>query len=170
MTAVGRTVRGIAAALAAGAAAAAYGPARAQPGPAASPIAGAWSGEYVCNQGLTAITLTISRSDPSDVRALFHFYAAPSNPGVPTGCFDMSGTYDPASGRLVLKGGNWLLRPPNYYVVDFVGQIDPATGRFTGRAEGPGCTVFSLSRRGSPRSTPRACRPPDDTVASLAPQ
>jgi hypothetical protein len=130
-------------------------------------VQGSWSGEYVCNQGRTGLTLTIGRSDEDGVRALFHFYAAPGNPGVPQGCFEMAGRYDPASGDLRLKGGRWLLRPPGYVAVDFTGNVDAAGDRFEGRVTGFNCTIFRLSRRPSPRPTPPECRP--DLVASAAP-
>lgn len=132
---------------------------------AAAPIVGTWSGEYICNQGLTGVTLTITRGEPRDVRALFHFYEAPSNPGVPTGCFEMAGTYDPGSGALRLEGGRWLLRPATYVVVDFIGRLSPG-GRFEGRVDGPGCSTFRLARRPSPLPVPRECRPRPETVAA----
>lgn len=131
-------------------------------------LKGTWSGEYVCNQGLTGVTLTITKGDPKNVRALFHFYEAPSNPGVPQGCFEMDGTLEPSSGELRLEGGRWLLQPPGYVVVDFIGRLDVATGRFEGRVEGYNCTTFRLVRRPSPLPVPRECRPKDDTVASLS--
>jgi len=143
------------------------GPASAQSRGDASPLTGTWSGEYVCNQGLTGVTLTVTRGEARDVRALFHFYAAPGNPGVPTGCFEMAGTYDPGSGEMRLEGGRWLLQPPDYVTVDFIGRLDPATGRFAGQVDGPGCGTFRLARRPSPLPVPRACRPRPETVASV---
>ncbi len=113
------------------------------------------------------MTLTVTRGDPDDVRALFHLYAAPTNPSVPTGCFEMAGRYDPASGQVQLYGGRWLLRPTNYVVVDFLGRLDAASGALEGLVKGPGCTVFQLARRPSPRRVPPECRPRDDTVARL---
>ena len=135
--------------------------------PALAKIQGSWSGEYVCNQGRTGLTLTIGRSDGDEVRALFHFYEAPGNAGVPSGCFEMAGRYDPSSGDLKLKGGRWLLRPPGYAAVDFAGNVDPDGTRFDGRVIGFNCTTFRLSRRQSPRPTPPECRP--DLVASAVP-
>lgn len=130
-------------------------------------LKGTWSGEYTCNQGLTGVTLTVTRGDPGDVRALFHFYEAPSNPGVPQGCFEMAGRFDSASGTLRLLGGRWLLQPPGYIVVDFIGNLEAEGGRFDGRVEGYNCTTFRLERRPSPLPVPLQCRPKDDTVASL---
>ena len=139
--------------------------AKAQPGG----LKGTWSGEYTCNQGLTGVTLTITRGEPDDVQALFHFYEAPSNRGVPDGCFEMAGRFDPASGELRLEGGRWLLRPRGYIVVDFIGRLEAASGRFDGRVEGYNCTTFRLTRRPSPLPVPKECRPRDDTVVMLAP-
>lgn len=133
-----------------------------------SGLKGTWSGEYTCNQGLTGVTLTVTRGAPGDVRALFHFYEAASNPGVPQGCFEMSGRLDSGSGRLRLEGGRWLLQPPGYVVVDFIGRIDAAGDRFEGRVEGYNCRTFRLTRRPSPLPVPMECRPKDDSVARLA--
>lgn len=145
------------------------GPAAAQSRRDAGPLVGTWSGEYVCNQGLTGVTLTVTRGEPRDVRALFHFYEAPGNPGVPTGCFEMAGSYDPGSGELRLEGGRWLLRPATYVAVDFNGRLDPVTGRFEGQVDGPGCSSFRLARRRSPLPVPRECRPRPETIASITP-
>lgn len=136
----------------------------------ANGLKGTWSGEYTCNQGLTGVTLTITRGEPDDVQALFHFYASPGNPGVPEGCFEMAGRFDPTSGELRLDGGRWRLRPPGYVVVDFIGRLEAASSRFEGRVEGYNCTTFGLTRRPSPLPVPKECRPKDDTVAMLAPK
>jgi hypothetical protein len=91
-------------------------------------VLGEWVGTYTCAQGLTGLTLTIAEATLTSARALFHFYADPRNPRVPTGCFMMDGKYDPASGQLRLDGGDWLLRPGGYRVVSFEGEVD-AEGR-----------------------------------------
>ncbi|WP_149541057.1 hypothetical protein [Siccirubricoccus phaeus] len=138
-------------ALAAGLAMAA-GAAMAEPGE----ILGAWSGTYDCAQGLTGVTLTIAEAGRAHARALFHFYADPRNPRVPTGCFTMDGSYDAKTGALVLHGRDWLLRPSGYVVVDFLGRVDPAGREFSGRVQGPHCGSFRLERRAAAK-VPAAC-------------
>lgn len=121
-------------------------------------VTGAWVGTYVCSQGLTGLSLSIAEATPTRATALFHFHADPRNPRVPTGCFTMTGRYDPGSGRLQLKGGDWLLRPSGYRVVHFDGQVDARGERFTGNVTGaPGCKAFDLRRQPAPVPAPAAC-------------
>lgn len=127
------------------------------PAPARS-VLGPWVGTYVCSQGLTGLTLSIAEATPTQARALFHFYADPRNPRVPTGCFTMTGQYDPASGRLQLKGGDWLVKPGGYRVVHFDGQVDAQGRRFSGKVSGgSACKQFDLARAPSPVTPPATC-------------
>ena len=127
--------------------------------PRTGTLIGTWVGTYGCSQGLTGVTLTIAEATPKSVRALFHFYADPRNPKVPTGCFTMTGTYQANRKRLILVGDKWLQRPPGYEVVGFSGEIDPEGQLFTGQvvAPGLGCSTFSLQRGLPPIGTPPAC-------------
>jgi hypothetical protein len=123
-------------------------------------IIGPWVGTYTCGQGLTGISLTITEAHEGRAEALFHFYAVPENPGVPTGCFLQSGTYNAETRRVTLRGGRWLLQPPDYVTVGFSGQLDRAGRRLTGKVIGPrGCTTFRMERRAESASVPAACRP-----------
>jgi outer membrane protein OmpA-like peptidoglycan-associated protein len=128
-------------------------------------VIGEWVGTYTCAQGLTGLTLTIAEATPTRARALFHFYADPRNPRVPTGCFLMDGAYDPASGRLRLEGRDWLLRPGGYRVVHFDGDVDARGERFDGTVRLGGCTTFALARAASPVETPPRCMLPDVPAA-----
>lgn len=123
-----------------------------------APPTGRWAGTYTCGQGLTGITLVIVERAQSRLSGLFHFYADPSNPGVPTGCFTMSGTIDHATGRLQLGGDRWIVQPPGYVVVDFNGRIDASGGSIDGAVAGPACTTFALTRSTTPWAAPDACR------------
>jgi len=123
-------------------------------------VIGPWVGTYTCGQGLTGISLTITEAREGVAEALFHFYAVPDNPGVPTGCFLQSGTFDPGTRRITLRGGRWLLQPPNYLTVGFSGQIDRNGAILTGKVIGPrGCTTFRMERRDTSVPIPAACRP-----------
>lgn len=126
-------------------------PARAQDG-----VAGTWTGHYTCAQGNTAMALTITAQKDQRVTALFHFEAAADNPEVPTGCYEMAGTYDAASGQLRLSPWRWLLRPPFYVMVGLDGRL-AADGTLAGEVQGPGCTSFAVTRAPS-RADPQACR------------
>ena len=57
-------------------------------------------------------------------RALFHFYAAPENPGVPEGCFAMAGFFNQASSTLNLTAGQWIVQPHNYRTANVSGLVD----------------------------------------------
>lgn len=132
--------------------------AAAQSSPQSRSVLGPWVGTYVCAQGLTGLTLSITEATPTQARALFHFYADPRNPRVPTGCFTMTGNYEPSTGRLQLKGGDWLLRPAGYRVVSFDGHVDAAGRRFTGKVGGASaCKRFDLARTAPPAPPPAAC-------------
>lgn len=147
-------LRMLMAALACGATASAT----AQSSPHARSVLGPWVGTYVCSQGLTGLTLSITEATPTRASALFHFYADPRNPRVPTGCFTMDGTYDPASGRLQLKGREWLLKASGYRVVHFDGHVDAEGRSFTGQVSGaPSCKRFDLGRTAPPATPPPAC-------------
>jgi len=118
--------------------------------PAPDPLIGAWVGTYTCAQGLTAVRITIAEASSSGARAMFHFHADPRNPQVPTGCYLMDGAYDPATRRVTLRAGRWIIRPFGYVGVDFLGTLDAAGTRLTGEVRGPGCTAFELRKTAEP--------------------
>ena len=123
-------------------------------------ILGTWAGEYICNQGVTGLTLTVQDVGTARMRALFHFYESPKNPGVPEGCFLMAGTVDPDSGTVSLTGGRWLMRPEGYSAVDMSGAISPDGLRFAGSLSPElNCTDFVLDRLTEARPTPLECSP-----------
>ena len=122
-------------------------------------LTGYWRGTYVCAQGLTGINLTIRQGLDSDVEAIFHFYAVPQNPDVPSGCFRMSGRLDPATRAFSLTSDDsrWIVRPPDYIVVDFHGSLGAEGRSMRGRVDGPGCTEFELQRLEQAPPAPLAC-------------
>ena len=118
----------------------------------------AWTGMYVCAQGATAVTLTVQPTGQGNgADALFHFKADRSNPGVPEGCFAMSGTYD--SRHLRLHATDWIVRPPGYLTVDVSADVGPDGQSASGAVTGPGCTRLPLRRaKRDPDGAP--CRHP----------
>jgi hypothetical protein len=107
---------------------------------------GAWKGAYGCAQGVTGLTLTIEHAADGQVAATYEFYAAPENPGVPSGSFRMTGTYQ--GGRLELHGSEWIEQPSGYLMVDY--ESNPAVGidphHLFGGVKGPGCTLFTMDK------------------------
>jgi hypothetical protein len=128
----------------------------AAPAMAQEELRGTWRGEYVCAQGNTAVALTIEPHMDGSLSALFHFEAAPDNPDVPTGCYEMRGAFTPATGAVALAPLRWLRRPPNYVMVGLDGQLSPDGGRIEGQVQGPGCSLFRLQRAGN--ASGEACR------------
>lgn len=108
-------------------------------------VTGRWLGSYVCNQGITGLSLTVEDEGGGDVSAVFSFFPAPSNPLVPRGSFAMSGIYQ--DGRLALNATDWIVQPPDYLMVNLVAQYDPDTpGHLDGYVYGAGCSSFSVAR------------------------
>ena len=129
-----------------------------------------WHGNYTCGQGSTGLTLTIdpvhAEDRPSNaVRGLFEFYALQSNAGVPDGCFEMSGTVDPATTQVELTATRWLLHPPGYVTVNLSGHISHGQ-TMTGAVVGPSCTQFALRRIAPPRAAVTIPCRSNDTIAS----
>jgi len=118
-----------------------------------------WEGAYDCNQGETGLTLTLDPAADGTTTALFHFYEAPSNPGVPEGCFTMSGTLNRTTGAFDLQAGRWLLQPRNYISVDLHGTLQDGGAALQGVVAGPGCTTFVLRPVKRPLRPTSACYP-----------
>jgi outer membrane protein OmpA-like peptidoglycan-associated protein len=107
-------------------------------------VIGKWQGKYDCLQGLTGLTLYLNQATPAKAQAVFHFFADTSNPSVPSGCFSMTGGYDPKSGKLKLIGEKWIIQPKGYITVNLDGVVDPFGNEFTGKVAGFGCKTFTL--------------------------
>lgn len=127
----------------------------AAPAAAQEELRGTWRGGYICAQGHTALALTIEPRKDGMLTALFHFEAATDNPGVPTGCFEMEGRHEAATGRVALQPRRWILRPANYLMVGLDGTA--AQGVLEGVVAGPGCAAFRVERVPGPPAD-QACR------------
>jgi hypothetical protein len=136
-------------------------------GDPATSVQGVWVGQYGCAQGMTGLTLTVGTARNARMRALFHFYADPSEPSVPEGCFEMDGTYDSLSGHVELRAGNWILRPPGYVTVNLSGVVDASGESLSGTVIGPYCTKFALHRVAAATSVVRASCPSKPAAVSL---
>ena len=117
-----------------------------------------WTGMYNCAQGVSALTLTVQPTGPAnEATALFHFKADKSNPGVPEGCFAMSGTFD--ARHLRLHATDWLLQPPGYVTVDLAADVSPDGQSVSGTVIGPGCNILSLQHAKRDPDVARCHRP-----------
>lgn len=107
---------------------------------------GIWRGQYVCNQGVTLLTLTIRLAQPDTLTATFAFRAHPDNPSVPSGEYTMTGKVGSSVGHLRLTAQSWIKRPHDYVTVDLEGDYDARTGRYRGTVDGPRCSSFYVER------------------------
>ena len=120
-------------------------------------IAGAWDGTYACAQGQTALHLVINAAASGAITAVFSFSAPPPRITMASGSFQMQGSFDSDSGRVVLRPGNWLVRPPGFITVGLDGSLACPSNRLRGRViGGVMCSTFELYRDDT---TP--CRLPD---------
>lgn len=130
----------------------------AAPATAQQGVFGTWVGTYSCGQGRTALILSIQPGTATPLSARFHFGASADNPSVPSGCFIMSGAYQPGSGGFLLMGDTWLHQPADYVTVDLEGRYIGEPEALRGQVRGPGCRGFELRRAASPTFDEAACR------------
>ncbi len=96
-----------------------------------------WQGEYYANQGKTALSLDISEvTEQGTVKAEFIFSEHVDNSGVPSGNYEMEGTYDFSSHALKLSGTKWIEHPSGYNFVDIDGSVDLSSKAITGTTSG----------------------------------
>ena len=88
-------------------------------------LVGKWTGYYYGPQGKTALVLQIKNvSDTGKAEAVFNFSADPTNPGVPTGSYNMSGTFYFSNSNLSLNGTSWINQPSGYKFGNINGTVD----------------------------------------------
>ncbi|MDX9892708.1 MAG: hypothetical protein RBS29_09455 [Bacteroidales bacterium] len=106
-------------------------------------LSGKWVGKYECGQGETGLTLTIEGQSDGNVDAIFHFYAIPENPGVPSGKYSMEGVF--TTKRLLLLNATedaWIERPIGWGTVNIEGYVSDDFTTYGGIVIG--CKEFSL--------------------------
>lgn len=111
-------------------------------------LTGIWAGSYVCAQGRTTLYLRLEEVGTGGrVRGVFAFSDHPDNPGpaVPSGCFTVSGRYEPVARRLIVTAERWLVRPEDFYRIDLDGTITPDGMRYQGAILNTTCKGFRLS-------------------------
>lgn len=123
-------------------------------------LVGDWSGVYYCGQGATRMTLRVQSTD-TVVRALYAFYAHETNPRVPSGCYELSGLYDAATGAIEFEPAGWLRRPDGFFPVGLSGDVDLEAGTIDGAVLGFSCTGFSLTRVDEEERVDAICTAPD---------
>lgn len=110
-------------------------------------VVGTWKGTYVCAQGRTALTLSITPTGdaPDTVEAIFAFGPTKANPEVPDGSYFMEGTY--ADGFLDLDATEWIQQPEGYFPVDMSAEVTEDAGVLEGTIDDPSCSTFDLTEQ-----------------------
>lgn len=128
-----------------------------------SPL-GEWVGTYICAQGTTGGSITISKEHGGQFEGVFRFYPTPKNPYVPNGSYEIYGDYDADSQRILINPGKWLNHPKNYENTIMIGSFDPMAMTFSGYFQGvTGCTSLEAKYNGSPGN--KSASSVDDTLA-----
>jgi hypothetical protein len=104
-----------------------------------------WEGEYTCTQGVTALTLHVTRRGETALEATFMFRASDKNPGVPTGAYTLVGQMRPDR-SFELTPSQWIDRPGNYIMVGMAGDVDGTGTIMRGRITEDACGGFELRR------------------------
>jgi hypothetical protein len=91
----------------------------------AKSYAGTWAGTYTAGQGLTGVVVVLEAVDNTRLKGRFIFFPDNSNPSVPSGHYTMGGSVNPVSGKITMKGLQWVIRPSGYIFVDLSGLIKP---------------------------------------------
>lgn len=106
------------------------------------------------------MTVTLQPLRNDGVNAVITFYAHPANPRVESGCYEATGRYDAATGRLVLNPGPWLLKPGEGWRTTILDGRLTADGGYAGRVVAPdqpsACSTFTLRRNAPPLKAPPA--------------
>jgi eukaryotic-like serine/threonine-protein kinase len=108
-------------------------------------LTGTWTGSYICSQGLTGLRLVLRAARDGTLTGTFNFYALPTNPGVPSGDYTVTGTY--SATRTDINPGHWIKQPSGYVLVDLI--AGPPTNNGTllrGRISNAGCSTFSITK------------------------
>ena len=111
--------------------------------------------------------MTIS-GDVNQITAQFHFYSLPENPDIPSGEYQLNGSFDAVLGRLDLKPSKWVDRPDSYNMVALQGLLEPDWQSLRGAIDGGGCGPFVLARlgEGAARAKPAQTQPSAPTPPS----
>lgn len=143
------------------------------PAPAMA-LEGVWHGKYVCSQGPTGLTLTVTKTpDGSHWNARFCFCAIEENPRLPTGECELTGPIVPNQPIVKFTPWRWISQPEGWEMrplelwqsadgQHIYGQIDAPGCRFefqldkeTKDLEQPACQCRMVTSHAMPHSRAR---------------
>jgi hypothetical protein len=112
------------------------------------PLHSVWEGTYVCNQGLSSVTLTIDAMRNGTATARYDFGPVPSNPTVPVGAYTLKGEIH-ATGAggfsAQFEADEWINKPPTYFMVGLA--VESGDGKtMTGTIAHGSCRDFKTTR------------------------
>ncbi len=125
-----------------------------------------WAGAYVCGQGITGGILQVDGSLSSQMsqrNGILHIFAAPMNPGVPSGCVSgkVGRTVDP-SGEIALRWSpkEWIIEVPGFTMTEgTIGNLEFGDTVARGEIDHPLCTEAVFQRvLLPPVDIPEACQ------------
>jgi hypothetical protein len=96
-----------------------------------------WTGQYVCQQGATDLTVRLQGAQSTHVTAVFETAA---------GRWDAAGEYDPDSGALELQPTATVASAPGATMPGLYGTVSEGGALYEGRVTDPTCRWFSLRR------------------------
>jgi hypothetical protein len=114
------------------------------------PPVSVWLGSYSCQQGVTALRLTIMTRSGGAATATFEFGPHPDNAKLPRGEYQMTGTVRLlARGQLQVKlaPDRWVTRPGDgWQMVGLSATSDLEQRALEGRIDAQGCGELSVQR------------------------
>jgi hypothetical protein len=118
---------------------------------------GMWHGTYVCTQGLTGLTMNLTKApDGQSWTARFCFCAIPENPGLPTGECELSAPIVPGEAKLKFFPGRWIMHPPGWEMRPLQLWLSADGKTIHGEIDAPDChPPFQLERLADNTVKPR---------------
>lgn len=117
-------------------------------GPAlAGPADGIFKGKYTCAQGETGVVLSIVTNARNRVRVIFSFYDLDGNGSVPTGIYDLDGTYKASTRTVTTRDeGRWIAQPSGYVTTGFTARLNSDGSRLAGNLHLSSCSSIVAGR------------------------
>lgn len=101
-------------------------------------------GQYLCAQGWTAMTLTVTDVEGPRVQMRGDF--SHGETGV-RGAYMLRGSCSPTTQRMLLLPQGWVQQPAGYIMVGMSGAVAEGGRSFSGRMLHQGCGQFAFTRR-----------------------
>ncbi len=108
-----------------------------------------YTGEYLCEQGETGMSLQIiGGENDNEIYGIFHFFPLASNPNVPPGSFVIKGVFDDGGGSIDMKPVSWITRPSGFIAAWLRGTSTDGGDSFEGQLTGVSflCSTFAIKK------------------------